>query len=44
MQFHLCLLGDATSPHTRRWATEMRQRGWRVSLVTARPEALDGVE
>ena len=41
---HLCLLGDANSPHTRRWALEMRVRGWRVSLVTARPEPLDGVE
>lgn len=44
LPFHLCLLGDATSPHTRRWATEMRVRGWRVSIVTARPEPLDGVE
>lgn len=41
---HLCLLGDANSPHTRRWALEMRARGWRVSLVTARPEPLEGVE
>ena len=41
---HLCLLGDANSPHTRRWAMEMRARGWRVSLVTARPEPIDGVE
>lgn len=41
---HLCLLGDANSPHTRRWALEMRARGWRVSLITARPEPLDGVE
>lgn len=41
---HLCLLGDANSPHTRRWALEMRARGWRVSIVTARPEPLDGVE
>jgi len=41
---HLCLLGDANSPHTRRWAMEMRARGWRVSIVTARPEPLDGVE
>ncbi len=41
---HLCLLGDADSPHTRRWAHEMLARGWRVSLVTARPEPLDGVE
>ena len=37
---HLCLLGDANSPHTRRWALEMRARGWRVSLITARPELL----
>lgn len=41
---HLCLLGDANSPHTRRWALEMRARGWRVSIVTTRPEPLDGVE
>ncbi|MBS0507758.1 MAG: glycosyl transferase family 1, partial [Proteobacteria bacterium] len=41
---HLCLLGDANSPHARRWAGEMLARGWRVSLVTARPEQLDGVE
>ena len=41
---HLCLLGDANSPHTRRWALEMRARGWRVSLVTARPEPLADVE
>ena len=42
--WHICLFGDANSPHTRRWALEMRARGWRVSLVTARPESLDGVE
>lgn len=41
---HLALLGDATSPHVRRWAHEMQQRGWRVSLVTARPQPIDGVE
>ena len=41
---HLCLLGDATSPHVQRWAREMRQRGWRVSLVTARPAPVDGVD
>ena len=44
MSTHLCLFGDATSPHTRRWATEMRARGFRVSLVTARPQPLEGVE
>lgn len=41
---HLCLLGDATSPHVQRWAREMQQRGWRVSLITARPAPLPGVE
>ncbi|ODU10927.1 MAG: glycosyl transferase family 1 [Rubrivivax sp. SCN 71-131] len=41
---HLGLLGDATSPHVRRWAGEMIARGWRVSLVTARPAPIDGVE
>lgn len=41
---HLCLLGDATSPHIQRWAAEMRARGYRVSLVTARPAPIEGVE
>ena len=40
---HLCLLGDATSPHIQRWTREMRARGWRVSLVTARPAPVEGV-
>lgn len=40
---HLCLLGDASSVHVQRWAREMLARGWRVSLVTARPAPLDGV-
>ena len=44
MPLHLCLLGDATSPHIQRWAREMLRRGWRVSLITARPAPLDGVE
>ncbi|MDR0275621.1 MAG: glycosyltransferase [Burkholderiaceae bacterium] len=42
---HLVLLGDANSVHVQRWAREMLARGWRVSLVTARPaqELPDGV-
>jgi glycosyltransferase involved in cell wall biosynthesis len=40
---HLCLLGDASSVHLQRWAREMLQRGWRVSVVTARPAAIAGV-
>lgn len=41
---HLCLLGDANSVHVQRWAREMLARGWRVSLVTARPAPVDGVQ
>jgi len=41
---HLCLLGDANSVHLRRWAQEMRARDYRVSVVTARPQPIDGVE
>jgi glycosyltransferase involved in cell wall biosynthesis len=44
MKRHLCLLGDANSVHLRRWAQEMLARGWRVSVVTARPQPIDGVE
>jgi len=41
---HLCLFGDATSPHVQRWAREMLLRGYRVSLITARPAPVTGVE
>lgn len=41
---HLCLLGDANSVHLRRWAQQMLARGWRVSVVTARPQPIDDVE
>ena len=44
MKRHLCLLGDANSVHLRRWAQEMLARGWRVSVVTARPQPIDDVE
>ncbi|MGE4377590.1 MAG: glycosyltransferase [Burkholderiaceae bacterium] len=40
---HLVLLGDANSVHVQRWAREMLARGWRVSLVTARPQPIEGV-
>lgn len=40
---HLALLGDGNSVHVQRWAREMLARGWRVSLVTARPWPIDGV-
>lgn len=44
MPTHLCLLGDATSPHIQRWGREMLQRGYRVSLITARPALMEGIE
>lgn len=44
MNPHLCLVGDATSAHVQRWANEMLTRRYRVSLITARPQALDGIE
>jgi glycosyltransferase involved in cell wall biosynthesis len=44
MKRHLCLLGDANSVHLQRWAREMITRGWRVSVVTARPQPMDDVE
>jgi glycosyltransferase involved in cell wall biosynthesis len=44
MAEHLCLLGDASSVHLRRWALAMQARGFRISIVTARPQPLDGVE
>jgi glycosyltransferase involved in cell wall biosynthesis len=40
---HLCLLGDANSVHVQRWCVHMLARGFRVSLITARPEAISGV-
>ncbi len=43
MKPHLCLLGDANSVHVQRWAREMRSRGLRVSVVTARPAPIAGV-
>ena len=41
---HLCLLGHAPSIHLQRWATAMAERGLRVSVVSAEPQAIDGVE
>ncbi|MBQ9578423.1 MAG: hypothetical protein IJR28_02705 [Ottowia sp.] len=36
---HIALLGDGSSVHLQRWAREMAARGWRLSVVTARPAA-----
>jgi glycosyltransferase involved in cell wall biosynthesis len=43
MAEHLCLLGDANSVHLRRWAQEMAARGFRINIVTARPQPLEGI-
>ncbi|MFN4117043.1 MAG: glycosyltransferase, partial [Inhella sp.] len=43
-QGHLCLLGDASHVHLRRWADAMLARGWRVSVVSALPLAQAGTE
>lgn len=44
MKGHLCLLGDASHVHLRRWADAMWARGWRVSTVSALPLAQPGIE
>lgn len=41
---HLCLLGAATSIHLRRWAQEMAARAFKVSVITAAPHEIPGVE
>ncbi len=40
----LCLLGAATSIHLRRWATEMAARGFEVSVITAAPHDIPGLQ
>lgn len=41
---HLCLLGHAPSIHLQRWALAMAERGFRVSVISAEPQALPGIE
>lgn len=40
----LCLLGHAPSIHLQRWAAAMRERGFEVSVVSAEPHELPGIE
>lgn len=40
---HLCLLGHAPSIHLQRWALAMRERGFRVSVLSAAAEEIPGV-
>jgi glycosyltransferase involved in cell wall biosynthesis len=44
MKGHLCLLGDASHVHLRRWVDAMLARDWRVSVVSALPLAQAGTE
>lgn len=44
MTLHLCLIGDAASIHLKRWAEAMVERGFRVSVVTASAQQIEGVQ
>ena len=39
----ICILGNAQSPHIRRWAKFFTARGREVTIVSSRPGELDGV-
>ncbi len=40
---NICILGNAQSPHIRRWAKFFTARGHEVTIVSSRPGELDGV-
>lgn len=40
----LCLLAEASSAHTRRWATYFAQHGWHVDVLSLRPGEISGVD
>lgn len=42
MTLHLCLIGDAASVHLRRWAMAMVDRGFRVTVISATAQEIDG--
>lgn len=39
----LCLLANAASPHTQKWAIELLRRGWSVELISFLPAEIPGV-
>lgn len=39
----LCLLANAASPHTQKWAIELSRRGWSVELISFLPAHIPGV-
>lgn len=40
----LCLLANAASPHTEKWALELARRGWSVELISFLPAEIPGVK
>lgn len=40
----LCLLANAASPHTEKWALALSQRGWSVELISFLPAEIPGVK
>ncbi len=41
---HICLLADAQSPHTLRWARYFVSRSHQTSIISFRPASISGVE
>lgn len=39
----LCLLANAASPHTQKWAIELSQRGWTVELISFLPAKIPNI-
>lgn len=39
----LCLLANAASPHTQKWAVELSRRGWAVELISFLPAEIPNV-
>lgn len=40
----ICLLANAASPHTEKWALALSQRGWSVELISFLPAQIPGVK
>lgn len=40
----LCLLANAASPHTEKWALALSRRGWSVELISFLPAEIPGVK
>ena len=40
----LCLLANAASPHTQKWAIELSRRGWTVELISFLPAEIPNIQ